>query len=119
MLAALQTGIRAIEVREIPDPVPGAEDGLIRVRQSGICGSDLPRYHGRAEPQTSPAGHEICGEVMSLPAEYRGPARVGDLVAVDGLLGIACGVCDFCRAGQSYHCPVRRASLTHSGGFAE
>jgi threonine dehydrogenase-like Zn-dependent dehydrogenase len=119
MLAALQTGIRTIEVREIPEPVPDAESGLIRVRQSGICGSDLHPYHGRAEPQTSPAGHEICGEVVRLPASYGGPARVGDLVAVNGVLAMACGSCDFCRTGQSYHCPVRRASTTHSGGFGE
>ena len=73
MLAALQTGIRSVEVREIPDPTPNADQGLIRVRQVGICGSDLHPYHRRAEPQTTPAGHEICGEVASLPVGYDGP----------------------------------------------
>jgi threonine dehydrogenase-like Zn-dependent dehydrogenase len=119
MLAALQTGIRSIEVREIPDPIPNADQGVIRVRQTGICGSDLHPYHRRAEPQTAPAGHEVCGEVISLPNGYSGPVRVGDLVAVNGLLGTACGDCDFCRRGQTYHCPVRRAAPTFSGGFAE
>jgi threonine dehydrogenase-like Zn-dependent dehydrogenase len=119
MLAALQTGIRTIEVREIPDPIPTADQGLVRVRQVGICGSDLHPYHLRAEPQTAPAGHEICGEVVSLPAGYDGPVRVGDLVAINGLLGTACGGCDFCRAGQTYHCPVRRGAPSFSGGFAQ
>ena len=108
MRAAIQTGIRSIEVRDIPVPEPDAETGLIRVRTAGICGSDLHPYHERAEPQTLPAGHEVCGEVMHLPDGYAGPARIGDLVAIDGVLGMACGDCDFCRAGQMFHCPVRQ-----------
>ena len=40
-------------------------------------------------------------------------------MAVDGVLGMACGDCDFCRTGQMFHCPVRRAAPTFGGGFAE
>jgi threonine dehydrogenase-like Zn-dependent dehydrogenase len=119
MRAVLQTGIRTVEVREIPDPVPDADTGLIRVRQAGICGSDLHPYHEREEPETVPRGHEIAGEVIHLPPGYSGPARVGDLVAVDQILGRACGDCDFCKAGQTFHCPVRTAAPSPGGGFAE
>jgi threonine dehydrogenase-like Zn-dependent dehydrogenase len=119
MRAAIQTGIRSVEVRDIPEPVADAETGLIRVRTAGICGSDLHPYHERAEPQTLPAGHEVCGEVIHLPAGYAGPARVGDLVAIDGILGAACGRCSYCQAGQTFHCPVRRTAPSFGGGFGE
>jgi threonine dehydrogenase-like Zn-dependent dehydrogenase len=119
MRAAIQTGIRSVEVRDVPVPEPDTVSGLIRVRTAGICGSDLHPYHERAEPQSLPAGHEVCGEVVHLPDGYAGPARIGDLVAVDGVLGMACGDCDFCRAGQTFHCPVRKAAPTSGGGFAE
>jgi threonine dehydrogenase-like Zn-dependent dehydrogenase len=120
MLAAIQTGIRAVEVRQIPEPQADDEHALIRVRAAGVCGSDLHLYHGRAEPQTLPAGHEVAGEVISLPPGYAGPARVGDLAAVDTVcLGTACGVCDICLAGQPFHCPVRHTATRWGGGFAE
>jgi threonine dehydrogenase-like Zn-dependent dehydrogenase len=119
MRAAIQTGIRTIEMRDIPAPVPDADTGLIRVRTAGVCGSDLHRYHDWAEPQTLPAGHEYCGEVVHLPATYDGPARVGDLVAVDGIMGMACGACAFCKAGQTFHCRVRQTTPTYGGAFAE
>jgi threonine dehydrogenase-like Zn-dependent dehydrogenase len=105
MRAAIQTGIRSVEVRDIPEPVPDAVSGLLRVRTAGICGSDLHPYHERAEAQTRPSGHEVSGEVIHLPASYAGPARIGDLVALDGVLGAACGDCDFCKAGQFFPNP--------------
>ncbi|MCC7369905.1 MAG: zinc-binding dehydrogenase [Chloroflexi bacterium] len=119
MLAAIQTGVRTIEMRDVPEPQPDDTYGIVRVRRVGICGSDLHPYHGRAEPQSLPAGHEVCGEVVSLPPSYQGPARVGDLVAVDSILGMACGACSFCATGQAFHCPERHTAVSPGGGFAE
>jgi threonine dehydrogenase-like Zn-dependent dehydrogenase len=120
MRAAIQTGLRTIEVRDLPEPVPDAETALVGVRAVGICGSDLHTYHDRAEPQTLPNGHEVAGEVLRLPPGYGGPARVGDLVAVDTIcLGLACGTCPICRAGQPFHCLARRTAPPWGGGFAE
>jgi len=119
MRAAIQTGIRTIDMRDIPAPVPDADTGLIRVRTVGVCGSDLHRYHAWSDPQTMPAGHEYAGEVVHLPAGYTGPARVGDLVAVDSIMGMACGACAYCQAGQTFHCPVRKTAPNYGGGFAE
>ncbi len=119
MRAAIQTGIRTIEVRDIPAPAPDETSGLVRVGTVGICGSDLHPYHGRAEPQTVPSGHEVAGEVLHLPPGYGGPARVGDLVAIDCIGGMACGACPFCASGQTFHCPTRRTAPSWGGGFAE
>ena len=120
MRAAIQTGIHTIEVREVPEPAAPDGMALIRPRAAGICGSDLHPYHDRAEPQTLPEGHEIAGEVVQLPAGYTGPVRVGDLAAVDTIcLGVACGTCAFCQAGQPFHCPARRTAPRLGGGFAD
>lgn len=120
MYGAIQTGIRTIEVRELAVPERPADWALIRPRASGICGSDLHPYFGRAEPQTLPEGHEIAGEIVVLPDGYDGPLQVGELVAVDTIcLGITCGTCVQCRAGQPFHCLTRRTVQRRSGGFAE
>ena len=120
MRAALQSGVRAIEVVDLPAPRPSGDEALIAVRAAGICGSDLHPYHGRAEPQSLPDGHEVAGEVLELPPDYRGPARVGDLVAVETIcLGMSCGRCEPCRQGQPFHCPERRSAPRRGGGFAE
>jgi threonine dehydrogenase-like Zn-dependent dehydrogenase len=118
--AALQRGRRAIEVVDLPEPRPTGDEALVAVRAAGICGSDLHPYHGRDEPQSLPDGHEVAAEVLELPAGYNGPARVGDLVALETIcLGTACGQCEPCRAGQPFHCPARRSAPRRGGGFAE
>ena len=120
MRAAVQTGLRSIEMRDTPTPTASDEHALVRVRACGVCGSDLHPYLGRAEAQTLPDGHEVSGEVIALPPGYAGPIRTGDLVALDTIcLGIACGVCPMCRAGQPFHCPARRTTPRLGGGFAE
>jgi L-iditol 2-dehydrogenase len=118
--AALQRGRRAIEVVDLPEPHPTGDEALVAVRAAGICGSDLHPYHGRDEPQSLPEGHEVAGEVLELPADYRGPTRVGDLVALETIcLGVSCGRCELCRQGQPFHCPERRSAPRRGGGFAE
>lgn len=119
MRAAIQVGVRSIEMIEMDGP--STEDGaaLVRVRASGICGSDLHPYHARAERQPLPDGHEVAGGVVELPPDYRGGLRVGDLVALDTIcLGACCGDCPQCAAGQPFHCDGRRGRR-RAGAFAE
>src|SRR4051794_30960155 len=120
MYAAIQTGIHAIEVRELPLPERPADWALVQTRASGICGSDLHPYHQRAEAQSLPDGHEVAGEILALPDSYTGSLRLGDLVAIDTIcLGLACGTCAFCQAGQPLHCPFRNDPPRRGGAFAE
>src|SRR5688572_18294077 len=119
MKAALQTGLKQIEVLDWEDPVSSDDTAIVKTVAAGICGSDLHPYFGKSDPQTLPEGHEVAGHVLHLPRDYRGPNKTGDLVAVDTIcLGCACGVCDLCRAGYPFHCPERR-TFRRGGAFAE
>lgn len=113
-------GERETAIREFPDPTPGPGEVVLKMRSSGLCGSDLRPYRG---PRRDPAavkicGHEPCGEVVAL-----GPgvthARIGDRVMVHHYLG--CGECKYCRVGYSQLClkdHITYGSSAH-GGNAE
>lgn len=117
MKAALDDGTGDYKLHSIPMPemFPGA--ALIKVRQSGICGSDLHLTDARTEAQEIPSGHEVAGEIVELPAgETR--LKVGDRVALETIgAGRACMRCHYCRAGFYRHCTDLAPDT--GGGFAE
>ncbi len=117
MKAALHDGKGSMHLVELPRPV--AEPGyvVVRVRTTGICGSDLLIYADATQPETQPAGHEIAGEVAEVGPGVEG-LRPGDRVAVEGIgQGRACNRCWYCRQGQFRFCQYR--SQDTSGGFAQ
>ena len=62
MKAAIYTGIREIEVRQVERSRPQPGQVLLDTRCTGICGSDLHSYFGTwQQSQTRAAGHETCG----------------------------------------------------------
>lgn len=89
-----------VEIAEVPEPVPG-EGVLVRSSRVGICGTDVKILHGTV-PVAYPRimGHEMVGEVVAAPPGS--PVAEGDRVLVDP--GVACGVCDLCRAGRFNIC---------------
>jgi L-iditol 2-dehydrogenase len=107
MQAAQLTGLKTLEVREVPLPPLPAEDGvLIRVEAVGICGSDVHYYrHGRIGKQRVEypftIGHECTGTVEMCGPLSRDLAP-GDRVAVDP--AVSCLECDQCRAGRPHTC---------------
>lgn len=105
---------------ELPDPVPGPGQVLLRVRACAICRTDLHVVEGDLPGQRSPIipGHQVVGEVLAL-----GPAcarlRVGQRVGV-AWLRHACGACLACRRGRENLCPGARFTGWHEhGGFAQ
>ncbi|HEX4019182.1 MAG TPA: alcohol dehydrogenase catalytic domain-containing protein [Frankiaceae bacterium] len=117
MRAAVLNGDHAFEVAEVPDPVPGPGELVLKVSASGICGSDLKAYKNMAAG--SVMGHEFCGEIAAIGSGVSGSLRVGELVA--GMpLGV-CGRCRWCQAGEPAHCErVDMVGVGGSpGGFAE
>ncbi|HEV2529121.1 MAG TPA: zinc-dependent alcohol dehydrogenase family protein [Thermomicrobiales bacterium] len=112
-----------IEIREIPDPVMGPGDILVKVMATGICGTDLHIVEGEFPIATYPniPGHELAGEIVAIGAEAAASAnelRVGDRVGIDPTLN--CTECFFCKRGQYNLCERFGAvGLTYPGGFAE
>ena len=118
MRGALDDGNGNYSTQDIPMPemFPGA--ALIRVRQTGICGSDLHMTNRRTEAQDLPSGHEVAGEIVELPADDTAGLSVGDRVAIDTVCGgRACGSCRYCDYGQYRHCT--NFAPDSGGGFAQ
>ncbi len=117
MLAALHDGKGAMQLAEIQRPTPGPGDVIVRVRATGICGSDLLNYGMNTTPETVPGGHEVAGEVVEA-GQGVPPALLGKRVAVETIgQGRACTVCWYCRMGQYRQCLDRVPS--EGGGFAQ
>ena len=119
MRAARFYGGKDIRIETVPDPVPEADEVLIRVRAAGICGSDLHGYRdpspGKRAPRTP--GHELAGEVLEVGSLVSG-LQPGDRVAIEPLVG--CGHCAYCVSGQYHLCDeLQHIGGVRSGGFAE
>ncbi|MBT4502973.1 MAG: zinc-binding dehydrogenase [Gemmatimonadetes bacterium] len=76
MKTAIIYGPRDLRVEEVDRPDIGADDVLVRVRASGICGSDVHRYlgtdYGRTcSPYPMNSGHEYCGEVVEVGSQVQ------------------------------------------------
>jgi len=99
MRAARVTEKRTVELVEVPEPEPGPGFVLVRVRQCGICGSDLHLYRGHW--RGGKPGHEICGVVERLGQGVSGLAE-GARVCAE-CFG-HCGECRFCRSGDYNQC---------------
>ena len=82
MLALVKTqkGKGFVELREMPEPSPGAGEVLIEVKACGICGTDVHVLHDEF-PYWPPVilGHEFSGEIVALGPETR-HFQVGDRV---------------------------------------
>src|SRR6202790_3697201 len=116
MRAMVLTAPHELGVGEVARPVPGHNEVLVRVTNSGVCGTDLKIYKG-AIPVRHPLimGHEMIGEVVEGGDDT---LRQGQRVIIDP--ATYCGMCFNCRAGQTSLCP-NGALLGRdaNGGFAD
>ena len=96
-----------VRVDERPEPeLDGADDAIVRVEATGICGSDLHIYHGRVEIEPGfMIGHEFVGTVIAA-GDGVDRVAVGDRVL--GCYCTACGECFFCRRGEFHKCDQGR-----------
>ncbi|MFJ9556300.1 zinc-binding dehydrogenase [Nocardiopsis sp. NPDC101807] len=84
--ARLNVRTRTLEVKDVPRPVPGRGQVLVRVRAAGVCLSDVHLVEGVLRPQYLEGdevtlGHEVSGEVEELGPDVR-TAEAGDRVAL-------------------------------------
>jgi len=109
-------------MEELPVPEIGPNDVLVRVKKTGICGTDLHIYKWdewsqRTIPVPMAIGHECCGEVQSVGSHVTGFVP-GDRVSVEG--HVTCGYCRNCRAGRKHLCRnTIGLGVNRQGCFAE
>jgi threonine dehydrogenase-like Zn-dependent dehydrogenase len=103
-----------VEVREVPDPIPGEGEALVKVLLAGICGTDIGLLAGYKSFRGIP-GHEMVGVVEEAPD----PSWVGARVVSE--INIACGSCPLCRQGLARHCETRQVLglVDKAGVFSE
>ncbi len=104
-------GNRKVELRDFPDPHAGPGEAVVKIRASGLCGTDLHRYRA-AEPTDMITGHEPCGVIAELGSGVPDGLAIGDRVMVHHYSG--CGVCEICAMGYEQLCPQRH--VTSGGG---
>ena len=107
---------------EAPIPEIGANDVLIKIKKTAICGTDVHIYNWdewsqKTIPVPMIVGHEFSGEIAKIGKEVVG-FKVGDRVSGEG--HIACGLCRNCRAGKKHLCRKNiSVGVTRQGCFAE
>jgi 6-hydroxycyclohex-1-ene-1-carbonyl-CoA dehydrogenase len=108
-----------LELREVADPHPGADDVVVQVAGCGVCHTDIGFWKDGV-PTRAPLpltlGHEISGIVVEAGNHCRD--LVGSSVIVPAV--IPCGSCDLCRAGRGNVCRSQvMPGNDIQGGFAE
>jgi 2-desacetyl-2-hydroxyethyl bacteriochlorophyllide A dehydrogenase len=98
-------GVVSVEERPQPELID-AEDAIVRIDASGVCGSDLHIFHGRVQIEAGfTIGHEYVGTVVAA-GDAVTRVSVGDRVL--GCFHTACGTCFFCRRGDYHRCAHSR-----------
>ena len=119
-LVDLRKNRMPLRFAELPEPVPGKNELLIKVRACGVCHTELDEIEGRTPPPELPVilGHQVVGQVHETgtdAAKY----QKGDRVGIAWIYS-ACGDCDFCRNGQENLCEHFQATgRDANGGYAE
>ena len=105
---------------DLPIPVPGEREILIKVSRCGVCHTELDEIEGRTPPPTFPMvlGHQVVGRV-----EKAGPGvlqhQAGDRVGV-GWIYSSCQKCRYCQAGLENLCAEFQATgRDANGGYAQ
>ena len=113
---------KGLVLTQVPKPVPGMGEVLIKIHKTAICGTDVHIYNWNqwAQENIKPPmviGHEYVGEIAEL-----GPGvtayHVGQIVSGEG--HIVCGHCRNCRAGNGQYCRhTKGVGVNRDGAFAE
>ena len=109
-----------LEAGELPDPVPGDGEILLKVTACGVCHTELDEIEGRTPPPILPVvlGHQVVGRVAETGFGVKAH-QIGDRVGVAWIFS-ACGECKACKSGLDNLCPEFRATgRDANGGYAQ
>lgn len=111
-----------LRLEDVPVPELGADDVLVKVHTTGICGTDLHIYEWDEWAQSTvpvpmTVGHEFSGHIAALGSNVSGFSE-GELVSAEG--HVVCGHCRNCLAGRRHLCQQPRGlGVNIPGAFAE
>ena len=109
-------------LEDVPEPEHGINDVVIRVRKTGICGTDLhieswDAWARETIPVPMTIGHELVGEIVEIGSNVT-DFQVGDLCSGEG--HVVCGRCRNCMAGRRHLCShTIGLGVQRPGAFAE
>ena len=108
-----------LEMMDLPNPVPGPKEILVKVSACGVCHTELDEIEGRIQSNLPIIlGHEVVGKVVSLGSGVT-KFNLGDRVGI-AWINSACGKCHFCREGNENLCLEFRGTGCHAnGGYAQ
>jgi threonine 3-dehydrogenase len=113
---------RGLWLEDVPEPSIGISDVLIRVRKTGICGTDVHIYAWDEWAQKTISvptviGHEFVGEIVAVGSNVS-DFHPGDIVSGEG--HVVCGRCRNCLAGRRHLCAsILGVGVNRAGAFAE
>lgn len=112
---------KPLTIEQVPVPVPGPGEVLVRVMATGVCHTDVHAADGDWPVKPNPPfipGHEGAGVVAALGAGVK-HLKEGDAVGI-AWLHDACGVCEYCLTGWETLCESQHDSgYSVDGTFAE
>jgi len=109
-------------LEDVPMPKIGKHDVLIKILQTGICGTDLHIYNwdawaAKTIPVPMIVGHEFVGRIVEVGSDVH-DFSPGELVSGEG--HVVCGRCRNCLAGRRHLCKdTRGIGVNRPGAFAE
>jgi threonine dehydrogenase-like Zn-dependent dehydrogenase len=119
MKAAVFEKPGTISIKQVPVPEISDDEVLIKIKYTGICGTDWSIYTGKYSADKLPliAGHEFSGVIEKLGKKAQG-LKVGARVTAD--INMSCGHCYYCQHGQKLLCPeFHQLGIHVNGTFAE
>lgn len=119
MKAAVFEKVGVIKVKEVPVPEISENEVLIKVKNTGICGTDWSIYNGWYSADKLPMipGHEFSGVIAKLGKNVTG-LKEGDRVTAD--INMSCGTCFYCIRGDKLLCDnFSQLGIHTDGTFAE
>ncbi len=115
MHVAMYYNNKDVRIEEMPTPKISSNELLVKVKASGICGTDVMEWY-RIKSAPRVLGHEITGEIVEAGKRVE-KYKVGDRVFVSH--HVPCNTCRYCLTGHYTACETLHTTNYDPGGFAE
>ncbi len=119
-ISSFEDNAAPLALTELPDPVPGDGEILVRISACGVCHTELDEIEGRTPPPRLPVipGHQVVGRVARAGRMAKS-FRAGERIGVAWIYS-ACGKCELCLSGRENLCAAFMATgRDANGGYAE